>query len=74
MKRYSVQLPISGYVIKEVEADNATDAIKKALRESNFDRSEIEEWEVHERITRGNVCYALCNDANAEEIAADEDA
>ena len=68
MPRYSVQLPITGYVITEVEADSKEAAIKKALTEGEFTKDDIEEWEVHEFANRGNVAYGSCTQANAELI------
>lgn len=65
MPRYSVQLPIMGYVITEVEAENGDAAVKVALEQS-FTRDQIEEWEVYERTVSGNVAHGSCTQANAE--------
>lgn len=67
MPRYSVQLPITGYIIKEVEAADEKAAIQAAL-ELPASNEDLEEWETHEYVTKGNVCYASCNEANAELI------
>jgi hypothetical protein len=67
MTKYSVQLPVTGYIIKEVEAANEAAAIEAAL-ELPATADEIEEWQTHKQVTQGNVCYAVLNDANAEEI------
>lgn len=65
MPRYSVQLPITGYVIVEVDAASEKDAIKKAL-EADVTKDDIEGWETHEYTNRGNVAYGSCVEANAE--------
>ncbi len=66
MPRYSVQLPITGYVIVEVEADTSAAAIEAALVSAR--REEIEEWEAHRHTNRGNVAVGSCTEANAEII------
>jgi len=68
MPRYSVRLPITGYVLTEVEAADEKAAIKKALNEGDFTNNDIEEWEVHEQTVRGNVAYGSCTQADAELI------
>ena len=64
---FSVQLPITGYVVVEVEAADERAAIKAALA-SDVKQSDIEEWETHECTNRGNVAYGSCTEANAELI------
>ena len=68
MPKFSVQLPITGYVVTEVEADDAKAAIRKALCEGEFTKNDIEEWETHEYTNRGNVAYGSCTEATAELI------
>jgi hypothetical protein len=68
MPRYSVVLPVTGYVYTEVEAYNETDAIDKAL-EHGFSNKDIEEWEVHERVTDGNISYAVLDEAEVTFIS-----
>jgi hypothetical protein len=58
MPRYSVQLPVTGYVIKEVEADSEESAIEAAMAEGS-ELSDIEEWNTHKRVAYGNVCSAI---------------
>ena len=67
MPLYSVQIPISGYIYKQVEADSEEAAIKAAMQlEAVGD--DIEEWETHEHITNGNVCNAVLHSATADLI------
>jgi hypothetical protein len=61
MKEYSVKLPVAGYAVVMVEADNEKEALEKAL-ESEVKLDDIEEWDVHEHIIEGNIFYGNCND------------
>jgi hypothetical protein len=67
MPKYSVQVPITGYVIVEVEADSEDAAIDVALYRG-AELADIDEWTTHRQVVYGNVCAALCNKANAELI------
>ncbi|WP_345820572.1 hypothetical protein ABC766_00505 [Methylobacterium fujisawaense] len=67
MATYSVMLPITGYVVADVEADSEKEAIEKAL-DLNYSAKDIEEWEVHEYTNRGNVAYGVCTEASAEKL------
>jgi hypothetical protein len=64
MATYCVTLPVTGFCVVEVEAENADDAINKAM--DNVTNDDLETWETHREITRGNVCYAEVNEAHAE--------
>ncbi len=68
MPRYGVRLPVSGYVYVEVEADDEEAAIEAAFMSDDVVRDNIEEWETHQQIVRGNVCSAVLNEADAELI------
>ena len=65
-KNYDVTLPITGTIVVSVDADSEEDAIEKALHCNGLISDNIESWEVHERICRGNVLYAELNEAFAE--------
>jgi hypothetical protein len=67
VKRYGVCIPITGFVYVEVEAGSKREAIDKAF-EQDLSEAEIEEWNLHEHVTEGNVCHATLNSARAEEI------
>lgn len=67
MKKWEVSLPISGYVCVEVEAEDEESAIEAAF-EAHITKDMIEEWETHRQIVRGNVCSAVLNEADAQEI------
>ena len=71
MKRYSVKVPIAGYAIVEVDADDEESAIEKAV--DNVTVDDLESWAALRIICEGNVMYADCNEAEAELIDDDED-
>lgn len=67
MPKYSVELPIVGWALVEVEADNEESAVNAALGgEITFD--DIQEWDAVRQVTRGNVCYAPRNRPEVTEI------
>lgn len=65
-KTWEVTLPIAGYLVVRVEAENEDAAIEAAML-SDFNSDDIELWEAHKEIVRGNVCHAAVNKAFAEE-------
>jgi hypothetical protein len=67
MKRFLVTLPVSGHVSVEVEAEDGEAAIQAAFDKS-FTKEDIEEWDIHRHLVRGNVCYATYHRAEAEEL------
>lgn len=71
MKTYDVTLPISGYAIVQVEAENKEAAIDAAMDAVEMD--DIEEWETHRHIVQGNVFYGKCNDVEVELAIGEED-
>lgn len=72
MKRFLVTLPITGYILVEVEADNERAAIDAALISDELRTDRIEEWEAHEHIVQGNVFYGRKNRVEVEDISDDE--
>jgi len=75
MKTYSVQIPVTGSVIVTVEAENAKAAEEAAWDQAGFgivldnpNVCEAGDFELHKQVMRGNVCYAMCNDVNVEEV------
>jgi len=73
MPTYSVQVPVTGSVIVTVEAESVEAAKAAALDKLDFkvevgEDCEPGEFESHERVTRGNVCYAACNELHIEEV------
>lgn len=68
MKKYLVNLPITGYISIEVEAKNEEMAIDKAFESEECNLDNLIEWEACESVCEGNVCYAILTDAEAEEI------
>jgi len=68
MKKYIVNVPISGYIHVEIEAENEKDACEKVFDSEDLCLDNIVEWETHEHICKGDVCYAVFCDIEAEEI------
>jgi len=71
MPRYEVQLPITGYAIIEVEAEDEKSAIDVALQSEDLTLSSIETWAAVEQVVEGNVFYGELNEASAELIKDD---
>jgi hypothetical protein len=68
-KRWDVTLPITGTVNIEVEAETESEAIDKAIRRGpTEDEAAAAYWEFHRHVVKGNVCYAVQNEAEAREI------
>ncbi len=78
MKKFSVQMPIAGYVYLEVEADcidSAKEAFHKKVskcmetHDNIFDHPEAEgSWGFYEQTGSGNVCYLECRSVDVNEI------
>lgn len=66
-KEYEVILPITGYVSVNVMAESEEDAIQEAFQR-DITYKDIESWECHENVCRGNVYYGERNSAEATEI------
>jgi len=66
MKEYEVKLPIAGFAIVLVDAENEAEALNEAL---NYDitADDIEEWDIYERITEGNFFYGPLNEYEINE-------
>lgn len=63
MPKYVVTLPVSGYCIVDVEAENEDAAIEVAMEVAS--QEHLESWQTHKRIVYGNVCSAEVNEASA---------
>ena len=70
MKRYTVAVPITGVIYVEVNAESEKEALTAALDSDGLTRDNIEEWEAHDYVTRGNVCSAV---QNSIEVVSEED-
>ncbi len=70
MPKYSVEIPIAGSVIIEVEADNPNAAKVAAWEaiDNGYDIEDSLQWEYHQRLTTGNVLHASCNEISVEEL------
>lgn len=58
MTIYVVAVPVTGVIYKEVCADSEEEAVETALNELDYELEDIEEWEIHRHVVKGNVCYA----------------
>jgi len=67
MKEYEVRLPVAGFVIVSVEANDETEALDKAMS-SDISTDDMEEWNVYEHIVQGNVFYGPLNSYEIDEI------
>lgn len=65
--KYAVSVPISGYVYKEVEANSEEEA-REAVFMSGITIDEVEEFDMHDHIVKGNVFYGVLNEIEIEEI------
>lgn len=67
MPSYWVELPISGKICREVEADSEEEAIEIALT-NQLTKEEIDnmEWETMRDVVRGNVFSGMLSHANAQ--------
>ena len=72
---YSVAIPITGVVCVEVESDielSEKDAIEQAM-EKDVTSDDIEEWELHHIVVRGNVFYGMQNEAEVVNTEIEDD-
>lgn len=65
-KEWSVQVPITGFVLVIVEAETEEEAVQKAL-EVYVTKADIEKWATCEQIVTGNVFNGVINKASAAE-------
>ena len=68
MKTYIVTVPIIGYAVVEVEAENEGEAAKKAMSGQRIQAENIESWEAVEHIVEGNCFNGEVNDIEVEEV------
>lgn len=62
MKKYYVQIPITGYLDVEIDAGDKESAIEKAFEIGTLE--DLLEWEMHEQIIQGNVFHGLLNEVD----------
>jgi len=67
MARYEVTLPVHGYIVVEVEADNEKAAIKTAAC-FDWNVEDVQELNAYTRIVEGNVVYVTPYHAEVEEL------
>lgn len=67
MPRYLVTMPVTGFVSKEVEADDE-DAAIHVFWDSGASPSEPDAWQFTEHVVRGNASTALQNDVQVREL------
>lgn len=71
MKTYYVDLPVSGRVAVEVEADSEEEAIDKALNSYSIDN--LEEWSAERHLVQGNIFYGVLAEARAQLADGDKE-
>lgn len=72
MRKFSVAVPMTGVFFVEVDAEDEEKAIDLAMQK-DFKIEDLENWEIHRYIVRGNVFYGDYSEAEAEDIGpADE--
>ena len=70
-KRFNVAMPITGIVTLTVEAEDHESAIAAfwaAIESSDEPPKEELEWEYTPEVTSGNVCYAMQNSVEVDEV------
>lgn len=67
MPTFDVKLPLAGYVLVQVEANDEKDAIDKAI-DADISKDDIEEWATYSQLVMGNVIMFDVNKASAELI------
>lgn len=65
MKEFCVSVPICGYAVKFVEAENEEEAKAKAL--DTVELEDIESWEALRHIVQGNCFNGPMNEIEVEE-------
>lgn len=66
-KKYSVSMPITGFVHKEIEAESKEEALDKFYQMDTLG-NDIEEWNYCEEIVTGNVFNGHLNRVDIEEV------
>lgn len=67
MTTYDVYIPITGFIKLEVQAENEDEAINKALKKE-VTTDDIEEWETHNHVVKGNVFYGKLKEIEVLEV------
>ncbi len=70
MKKFLVQIPTTGCMAVEVDAEDEATAKEAAWEKINNEGEDAGEhqWEFRERITTGNVVHAMLNQVEVEEL------
>lgn len=68
MKTYSITMPITGYIHKEVEAENEAQALDLFYSAQDLTINDFEEWDMHEKIVEGNIFHGMINAMTIEEV------
>ena len=71
MNKYIISVPIAGTVCVTVEAENEKDAYKEVWN-NEFDEDTLQ-WEMLEKIVKGNVLHAPQNEMCIEDVEKDID-
>lgn len=65
MNKYWVTIPITGKLVVQVEAESKENAIELAFNKADLE--DLEEWETHTEVCKGNVFYGVCSRVDVEE-------
>ena len=65
--KYTVKVPIVAVCYVDVEADNAKEAVDKAMESDDLSLDNVDEWEALEHISEGNVLHTYHNDVEVYE-------
>lgn len=78
MTKYSVDIPIAGYIYAEIEANSKEEAKEKAFELDwnidfkSKDGASLEELDVYDKIIEGNICHLWCREIDINEIEDEE--
>lgn len=67
MRRWSVRIPVTGFALVEVNAEDEESAIERVLEEG-VALTDVEEFDTHRHVVRGNIFYGTLNEPDAEDI------
>lgn len=67
MKEFEVTIPIVGMAYLTIQAETEADAIAEAMKIASPE--DVNEWQAHEHIVRGNVCYVQPSSAVAKYLS-----
>lgn len=71
-KTYEVNIPFTGSIWTSIEANSEEEVIRLAIETCDLNLNltselgfEVDQWELHDNVTQGNVFYGVLNEASA---------